>query len=42
VEKDEAFDPVAISLLGADGVVLQPDDIADLVEQFRLVAGGRS
>ena len=34
VEKDVAFDPVDVGLLGADGVVLQADDVANLIEQF--------
>jgi len=34
VEKDVAFDPVDVSLLGADGVVLGPCGVANVVEQF--------
>jgi hypothetical protein len=32
---DEPLDPVDVSLFGADGVVLAPDDVAHLIEQFR-------
>jgi hypothetical protein len=35
MEPDEAFDPVDVCLLGTKAVVLEPDAVADLVEQPR-------
>jgi hypothetical protein len=35
VEDDEASNPIHISLLGADAVVLAPDVVAHAVEQAR-------
>jgi hypothetical protein len=37
VEQDKAFDPVHIGLFGANAVVFEPDFMADLIEEFRLV-----
>jgi hypothetical protein len=37
VVDDKPLDPVDISLLGADGVMLAPDDVSHLIEQFRFV-----
>jgi len=34
VEQDVARDPADVGLFGADGIVLQPDGVADPVEQF--------
>jgi hypothetical protein len=34
VEKDVAFDPANVGLLGADGVVLETDGVADLSSSF--------
>lgn len=34
VKKDVAFDPVDVGLFGADGVVLEADDVAHLIKQF--------
>jgi hypothetical protein len=34
VEKDVAFDPANVGLLGANGLVLEADGVADLVQQF--------
>jgi hypothetical protein len=34
VEEDEATNPIDIGLLGADGVVQQPELLPDLVEEF--------
>ena len=39
---DVAFNPIDISLLGADGIVLDPDAVTHLIEQAaRLWAGCR-
>jgi hypothetical protein len=35
VEKDELFDPVKVSLFGANAVMFEADDLADLIEEFR-------
>src|SRR5581483_3518780 len=35
---NEALDPIEVSLLGADAVMLAPDDVAHLIEQFRFVS----
>jgi hypothetical protein len=35
VEEDELFDPVDVSLFSANGVMLEADDVADLIEEFR-------
>ena len=34
VEKNVAFDPVTVSLLGAGGVMLEAQDVGDLLEEF--------
>jgi hypothetical protein len=31
VEQNVAFDPVYISLLGANGIVFEPDDVTNLI-----------
>ena len=38
VVNDEALDPIDVSLLGANTVMLASNDIPDLVEQFRFVS----
>ena len=35
--KNKAFNPVRISLLGTDAVMLQADFCPDLIEQLRLL-----
>lgn len=35
------YAPVSVGLLGADAVMLPPDNIADLVEQFGFAWGDR-
>jgi hypothetical protein len=37
VVNDETLDPVDVSLLGADGVMLAPGDVSHLLEQFGFV-----
>ena len=37
VETDEAFDPLQVHALGADGIMLHPQLLANLVEQAGLV-----
>ena len=37
VGQDKAFDPVHVGLFGANAVVFEPDFMADLIEEFRLV-----
>ena len=39
MEMDEAFNPIEVSLLGAEGILLDPNSVADAVEQTR---SGRS
>ena len=34
VEQDESADPVDIGLFGAEAVMLGPDFVADLIEEF--------
>jgi hypothetical protein len=34
VEKDVAFDPVDVGLLGADRVMLEVDGVANLIQKF--------
>jgi hypothetical protein len=34
VKEDVAFDPVHVGLFGADGIVLEAQNVADLIEQF--------
>jgi hypothetical protein len=34
--QNEAFEPIAICVLGAKGIVFQPKNLADSVEQFNL------
>jgi hypothetical protein len=41
VEENEAANPVAIDSLGSQAEMLSPNDIADLIQEFRLVVGGR-
>jgi hypothetical protein len=36
---DESLDPVAIRALGANRVVSQPHDLADLIQEFELGVG---
>jgi hypothetical protein len=35
MEMDEAFNPIELSLLGAEGILLEPNSVADAVEQTR-------
>jgi hypothetical protein len=35
MEEDEAFDPVHVGFFGADGIVLETNGLAKLVEEFR-------
>jgi hypothetical protein len=35
MEMDEAFNPIEVSLLGAEGILLDPNSVADAVEQTR-------
>ena len=42
VVDDEALDPVDVSLLGADGIVLASDDVAYLIEQLWFARSRRS
>jgi hypothetical protein len=42
VVDDEAFNPVDISLLGADIVMFAADDVPHLIKQFRFARGRRS
>jgi hypothetical protein len=35
VEEDKLFDPVEVSLFGANAVMFEADDVADLIEEFR-------
>ena len=37
VEKDEAFDPVDVGLLGLVAVVPETENVTGLLQQFRLV-----
>ena len=39
---DEALNPVDISLLGTNAVMLVPDHVAHLIKQFRFARGRRS
>jgi len=41
MKKNEAPDPVGIRLLGAETEVFTPDNVADLLEKFRLGWGIR-
>jgi hypothetical protein len=34
VKEDEAFDPIEVGLFGAAGIMLGPQGVADLIEQF--------
>ena len=40
LEKNEPSNPVRVGLVGSEAEVFSLDDIADLVEEFRLVARG--
>ena len=33
-KKDEALDPFAVGVFGAQGIVLEAHDLADLVQEF--------
>ena len=34
VEEDVAFDPLQVGLFGAEGIVFEAEDVADLVKEF--------
>ena len=35
MEMDAVFNPIEVSLLGAEGILLEPNSVADAVEQTR-------
>ena len=35
MEMDEALNPIEVSVLGAEGILLEPNSVADAVEQTR-------
>ena len=35
VEEDKPFDPVKVSLFGANAVMSNTDEVTDLIEEFR-------
>jgi hypothetical protein len=41
VKRDEAPDPMQVGVLGADGIVLEPDPLAHQIENARLLAHDR-
>ena len=42
VKENEAFNPVDVSLLGANTVMFAADNVPHLIKQFRLARVGRS
>jgi hypothetical protein len=42
MEKNVAFDPIAIHMFGLNAVMLAPDHLPDLIEQFRFVPRERT
>jgi hypothetical protein len=34
VEEDEAFDPDEVAFFGVNGIMVEADEVADLIEQF--------
>ena len=42
VEQNEALDPIQITLLGANAVMLEPNRMPHLIEKFRIASARRA